>query len=423
MDLLADLDSRGLIHDSTDRDELAGRLGADPITAYCGFDPTSDSLHVGSLMSILALRRLQDAGHHPIALVGGATGMIGDPAGRSAERTLLDSETLAANIDGVRSVLTRFLDVDGAATLVDNAQWTTGVSLIDFLRDVGKHFTVNAMVAKESVRSRMEGTEGLSYTEFSYMLLQAHDYLWLHDHHRCQLQVGGSDQWGNIVAGVDLVRRVRGERVHAYTWPLLTDAQGRKFGKTAEGTSVWLSADRTSPYRLFQYCVNQPDAAVDRLLRWMTLMPVGDVAATMAGHERAPQLRGAQLTLAREVTTLVHGAPASQSAEEAASVVFGGDMSAVGEDAFRLLESELPIGHLSAGIVLTGADPIEVAVQSGLAASKGAARRAIEQGGMYVNNQRIEATATIGADHLRYGRWILLRQGKKQHRLIVVEGA
>ena len=307
--VLADLEARGLVHDTTDRAALARRL-ASPVTVYHGIDPTADSLHIGNLVGVLALRRFQAAGHRPVALAGGATGMIGDPGGRTGERALLDADTLAANLKGIEAQLRRLLAFDPAggpgALLVDNASWTAGLGLLEFLRDVGKHATVNQMMAKESVRTRLESTEGISFTEFSYMLIQAHDYLWLHEHEGCDLQIGGSDQWGNITAGIDLVRRRTGDAVHGLTWPLLTRADGSKFGKSAGG-NVWLDPRRTSPYAFYQHWIQVDDADVGRFLLQMTFLDLDEVTELAALHAAAPARREAQRRLAHEVTALVHG--------------------------------------------------------------------------------------------------------------------
>ena len=294
VDLLDDLRARGLVHDHTDESALREMLESGPVTLYCGIDPSADSLHVGHLVAVLVLRRFQKAGHRPLALVGGATGMVGDPSGRSDERNLLDGATLEANVAGIQAQLESLFDFSGdsAARLVNNYDWTRDVSLLDFLRDVGKHMTINQMVAKDSVRSRMEGDQGISFTEFSYMLLQAFDYWWQFEHYDCRLQVGGSDQWGNITAGIDLVRRRSGATVHGLTWPLMTRADGQKFGKTAEGT-VWLDPGRTLPFEFHQYLMNTDDRDAERLLLQLTLLPVAEVAADHGDpHRRTARAAG-----------------------------------------------------------------------------------------------------------------------------------
>ncbi|MEL7210596.1 MAG: tyrosine--tRNA ligase, partial [Actinomycetota bacterium] len=308
-DVLSDLEQRGLIQDHTDLDRLGERLASGPIRVYAGFDPTADSLHVGNLVPLLLLRRFQDHGHRPILLAGGATGMIGDPGGRSEERQLLDADQVAANVEAIKGQLRRFLDFDAgdrSAVLVDNRDWTEDLGVLDFLRDVGKHVTVGQMIAKESIRSRLESEHGISYTEFSYMLLQANDYWWLNENLDCELQVGGSDQWGNITAGVDLIRRRSGRTVHGLTVPLITRSDGTKFGKSHDG-AVWLDAERTSPYRFYQFFMQVDDADVDRFLRQLTLLPVEEIAGVVAEHLEAPHTRVGQRALADAFTTLVHG--------------------------------------------------------------------------------------------------------------------
>ncbi|HNL48848.1 MAG TPA: tyrosine--tRNA ligase, partial [Microthrixaceae bacterium] len=309
--VIDDLTARGLVQDHTDLDALRARLDAGPTPTYCGFDPTADSLHIGNLQSIMLLRRFQDAGHPPIALVGGATGMIGDPSGRSSERTFLDTDVLDANRAAIGNQLARFLSFDGAtaATVVDNRTWTESVSVLEFLRDVGKHVTINTMLAKDSVRSRMERESGISYTEFSYMLLQANDFDVLHQSHACDLQVAGSDQWGNITAGVDLVRRRRGEAVHGLTAPLIVRSDGTKFGKS-EGENIWLDAARTSPYRLYQYFLNVGDEDVEPLLLRLTTVAVEECRRIAVEHAAAPERRLGQRALARALTSVVHGSDA-----------------------------------------------------------------------------------------------------------------
>ncbi|MGC1570049.1 MAG: tyrosine--tRNA ligase, partial [Trebonia sp.] len=314
MDLLADLEARGLVQDSTDRDALRARINEGPVGLYYGCDPSADSLHVGNLIGLIVLRRFADAGHNAIALAGGATGMIGDPGGRSRERNLLDAATLARNNERIAGQIERISRV----RLVDNLDWTGPVTLLDFLRDVGKHANVNQMISRESVKARLESENGISFTEFSYQLLQANDYWHLFTTHGVELQIGGSDQWGNLLAGVDLIRRADGGHVHAFTWPLVLRSDGKKFGKSEEG-AVWLAADRTSPYQFFQYWMNVPDADVERFLLQLTLLPVEEAQAVAAAHLQAPNKRDGQRRLAREVTTLVHGPAATAAAEEASA--------------------------------------------------------------------------------------------------------
>ncbi len=412
--LLDDLDARGLIHDLTDRDRLAARMNEGPLVVYAGFDPTADSLHVGNLVPLLLLRRFRDAGHECIALAGGATGMVGDPGGRSEERNLLDEATLATNMAGITPQLVQILGE--GATFVDNYSWTRDLTLLEFLRDVGKHVTVNQMVAKESIRSRMESTDGISYTEFSYMLLQALDYWHLHQQHRCELQVGGSDQWGNITAGIDLIRRRSGDHVHGLTVPLVTRADGQKFGKSVDG-AVWLSAERTSPYRFYQYWMQVDDADVERFLLQLTLLSVDEARAIAGAHAEAPERREGQRALAREITTLLHGSEATEGAESASAVLFGGSTDDLTGAALDSVAAEVPCTELPAGDVV-GADLLDVLVATGLATSRGDARRSLEQGGVSVNNRRVAPGSCLGEEDLLDGRAILLRKGKRTYHLI-----
>jgi len=417
-DLLDDLRARGLVHDHTDEAGLRELLSSGPVVLYCGMDPSADSLHVGHLVGVLVLRRFQDAGHRPLALVGGATGMVGDPSGRSDERTLLDAATLQANVAGIKAQLESLFDFSGdsAARLVNNYDWTRDVTLLDFLRDVGKHITVNQMVAKDSVRSRMDGEQGISFTEFSYMLLQAFDYWWQFEQYGCRLQVGGSDQWGNITAGIDLVRRRSGAAVHGLTWPLMTRADGQKFGKTAEGT-VWLDPSRTLPFELHQYLVNTDDRDVERLLLQLTLLPVAEVAGIMAEHGDTPHERRAQRALADEVCTLVHGAAATEQARLAAEVLFGEtELSVDRLEAVRGIVPETVV----AGPDLAGDEPVvDALVTAGVCSSRSDARRSIKSGGIRVNGRRVgspsEPVDLVGR------RYALVQRGRRQRHLLVVD--
>ena len=424
--MLEELESRGLVQDTTDRELLARRLSDGPIAVYHGIDPTASSLHLGNLIGVLVLRRFQEAGHRPIALVGGATGMVGDPSGRSDERNLLDDATLAANLAGIRSQLEKLLDFDGDAELVNNYDWTRDLTLIEFLRDTGKHATVNQMAAKHSVRSRMESESGISYTEFTYMLLQAYDFWWLHTHRQCELQIGGSDQWGNITAGVDLIRRRSGAQVHGLTWPLLTRSDGAKFGKTAEG-AVWLDPERTSPYRFHQYFIQIPDEDVERSLLQFTMLPVAEIAELVEAHQGEPGRREAQRTLANEVTSLVHGPAAAAAAEEAAGILFGSPVDDMDEAAFEAVAAEVPTSNVSFtpgdgfDTASNSFDLVELLASTGLAKSKGDARRGLSEGSVYVNNERISGDEpAVGADRLVHGRYLLLRRGKRRHHLLQV---
>jgi tyrosyl-tRNA synthetase len=410
--LLDDLDRRGLVHDSTDRAALASRLER-PITLYHGVDPTAASLHHGNLIGLIMLRRFQDAGHRPLALAGGATGMVGDPGGRSEERNLLDADTLAANVAAIKRQISRILGPEGQWALVDNMDWTADVRLLDFLRDVGKHVTVNQMVARDSVKNRMAGEHGISYTEFSYMLLQANDYSHLHQHLGCELQIGGSDQWGNILSGVDLIRRRHGTTAHALCWPLITAADGTKVGKTT-GARVWLDPALTSPYAFFQHWINTEDAELRRMLAQFTLLPMDDVEGLVEEHATSPGRRGAQRVLAREVTTLVHGPDAAAAAEQAADVLFGADPRQASPAALAAVAEEVPSTTLADGESLgDGVDLVPVLVRSALASSQGDARRQLEQGGIAVNGEKVAPDRRLGVEDLLDGRWVLLRKGKK----------
>jgi tyrosyl-tRNA synthetase len=419
MDVLEDLQARGLIHDSTDRTALGARLAAGPIGVYVGFDPTADSLHVGHLLGQLALRRFQLAGHRPFPLAGGATGVVGDPGGRSEERNLLDRETLERNLAGIKPQLERLLDFDAgdlSATLVDNATWTADVPLLGFLRDVGKHITVNQMLAKESVRARIEGEHGISYTEFSYMLLQANDFRHLHDVYGVELQMGGSDQWGNITAGIDLIRRTAAATVHGLTWPLLLRSDGQKFGKST-GNAVWLSAARTSPYQFRQYWVQTEDGDIgERLLRF-SLRPVDELQGLLEEHRSAPERRIAQRALARELTEMVHGASAADAADSAATVLFGGDPTAASPAAFDVVREEVPATTIGNGQL---GDPVELLVATELASSRSDARRLLEQRSTRVNGVQLGPGDDLAEIPLLHDRYLLLRKGKHTYHVVEI---
>ena len=417
-----DLRFRGLLHQVTD-ERLLDRLDTGSVTAYIGFDPSAPSLHVGSLMQLCTLRRLQLAGHSPIALAGGATGMIGDPGGKSAERNLLSADRLAANLDGIRPQLERFLDFSaGGARLLDNAAWLGSMPLVDFLRDVGKHFTVNQMVAKESVRARFERPDqGISYTEFSYMLLQAYDFLRLHEDHGCDLQVGGSDQWGNITIGVDLIRRVARAEAFGLTTPLVLKADGTKFGKTESGT-VWLDPEMTSPYRLYQFFFNTEDAMVGTYLRYFTFLDHDELVALDQATVERPPARDAQRALAREVCRLVHGHAEVERAERAAAALFGEDIVQLDERTLLDVVDDAPTTLIGRDRLVGGVPLVDVLVTTGLVKSKGEARRAITQGGAYVNNRRSDdVDQALGAADLLHGRYVVLRRGRRDYHLLQAE--
>ena len=416
-DLIADLEARNLIHDSTDREALREAVAGGEVGIYYGCDPTSDSLHVGNLIGLIMLRRFQDAGHRPIALAGGATGMVGDPSGRSDERNLLDDETLNANVAAIKEQLARIVDLgDARGELVDNRDWTQPITVLEFLRDVGKHVTVNQMLARESIKLRVNSEHGISFTEFSYMLLQANDYLWLHDNLDCAIQIGGSDQWGNIIAGVDLIRRKRGVHVHAFSWPLLTASDGSKLGKTT-GARVWLDAVKTSPYQFRQHWMQTPDDQVEAQLLTFSLQPIEAVRAIVAEHSEAPHLRFGQRALADEMTALVHGAPAAVAAAEAADLLFSGDPTAASPEAFMTLASEIPTSTLTATDL---DDPVAVFVGAGLASSNGDARRSLAQRSFYGNGVQLDEDSELSALELVHGRYLLLRKGKKSHHLVEI---
>ena len=416
--LLNDLDARGLIHDSTDRAALIERLDQGPIGVYVGFDPTADSLHAGNLLGQVMLRRFQLAGHRPVVLAGGATGMVGDPGGRSEERNLLDRPTLNHNVACVKKQLEKILDFDGpvAARMVDNATWTEPMGTLEFLRDVGKHFTVNQMVAKESVRARMESENGISFTEFSYMLLQANDFRHLCEFENVEMQMGGSDQWGNITAGTDLIRRRLGKSGYGLTWPLLTRSDGQKMGKSVHG-ALWLDPDKTSPYEFRQYWVQLPDEDVERFLLQLTLRSVDDIKALMDEHQAAPEKRLAQRALATDVTALVHGSAAEQAAAEAAQVLFGGDPTAASAEALAVVAREVPSSEVTREQL---GDQIAVLVQTGLASSNGEARRTLTQKGFKANGKTLEETKSLLEVDLLHGRYMLLRKGKTNFHLLTV---
>ena len=420
MNVLDELQWRGLIADCTDREQLAGRLQSKALTVYAGFDPTADSLHVGNLVPLLGLRRFQQLGQHPIALAGGATGSIGDPSGRTQERQLLTREVLDHNIARIKEQLRRLLDFESPtnpARLLDNATWTAGVSYLDFLRDIGKHFSVNQMVAKESVRARMEEREaGISYTEFSYMLLQAFDFYVLCRDHDCELQIGGSDQWGNITAGLELTRKKLGRTVFGLTLPLITNADGTKFGKTVAG-AVWLDPARTSVYKFYQFWIRTDDRDIARYLKFFTFLSQQEILELEQQHNQNPGARAAHRALAKAVTDLVHGPSATAEAMRASEILFGGDLAGIAEGTFEEIVGEVPTKELArAQLNGSGLPLVEMLVSSGLSPSKGQARKDIEGGGVYVNNTREpNPQRTIQEHELLFGKHLLLRKGKRNY--------
>ena len=413
-DLYNDLQWRGFVQQSTPG--LEAHLASGKRTVYCGFDPTAPSMQVGNALPLMLLAHLQRGGHKPIVLMGGGTGLIGDPSGKSTERPLLPPEQIKENLQRQRDQTARFLDFNpgpAAAMVLDNAKWLVEARLVDFLRDVGKHFTVNIMLQKESVNARL--ASGLSYTEFSYMLLQAYDFLVLHRKHQCTLQVGGSDQWGNITAGVDLIRRVESAEAHAFVSPLITTAAGKKFGKT-EGGAVWLDPAMTSPYKFFQFWINTDDRDVEGYLKIFTFKARADIEALMAAHAKSPAARGAQRQLAGDITTRIHGAEAAANAERAAQVLFGElDVREAPRHVFEMLSEEIPTTQVAANGDVALVDAV---VSSGLAASKSEARRLIEQNAVSVNGERASDVARkLGSADWPKG-YVLLRKGKKDYALL-----
>jgi len=420
--ILQELEWRGLVADLANREELLRLLapGAAPVTVYVGFDPTADSLHLGHLIGLLILRRFQLAVHRPIALAGGATGMIGDPSGKSAERNLLSADVLEANIAGIQGQLRRLLDFDSSANpalLLNNADWVRPLSLLDFLRDIGKHFSVNAMMAKDSVKLRME--TGLSFTEFSYSLLQAFDFLHLYEKQGCVLQAGGADQWGNITAGIDLIRRKHEKLACGLTTPLLTKTDGTKFGKT-EGGAIWLSPEKTSVYRFYQFLIQVEDAQVVQLLKYFTFLTREEIDALAAEHVAAPERRAAHRRLALELTTLVHGGAAAQDAVRASEILFGGSLEGITASQFGEVIAEVPNSDQpKASLGQPAAALVDLLVAAKLSPSKSQARKDVEAGGVYVNNVRAaDAKLVLGPEHLLFGTYVLLRKGKRNYALL-----
>ena len=425
MSIIDELKWRGLVADCTDAVELEKKLAA-PMTLYCGFDPTADSLHVGNLVPLLALRRFQLLGHHPIAVAGGATGSIGDPSGKSQERQLLTSDVLDHNIACVKVQLAKLLDFEttqNPAQLVDNASWTAGISFLDFLRDIGKHFSVNQMVAKESVRARMEDREvGISFTEFSYMLLQAFDFYVLNRDRNCELQIGGSDQWGNITAGSELTRKKSGRQVYGLTLPLITNADGSKFGKTVAG-AIWLDPKRTSVYRFYQFWINVDDRDVIRYMKYFTLLNQEEIGALEKQHTENPGARVAHKALAKAATDLIHGPEATAEAIRASEILFGGNLDGIAESTFNEIIGEVPTKEIEqTRLADAGISFLDLFVHAGLSPSKGQGRKDIEGGGANINNVR-EASAArmVTAADLLFGKHLLLRKGKKNYVVVTAK--
>jgi tyrosyl-tRNA synthetase len=425
MTLLNSLKQKGCLHDVSHFEQLEQALENSSVSFYCGFDPTAPSLHVGSMLPLLLMRRLQRAGHRPIVLLGSATGMIGDPSGKSEERKLLDQETILENVAGIEKQASLFLEAKGnnGFTIVRNDEWLGKIGYVEFLREIGKHFSVNSMIAKDSVKSRLENREqGISYTEFSYMLLQAFDFYWLYKNKNCSLQVGGSDQWGNITAGAELIRRklhAENPQVYAMTFPLLLNSSGTKFGKTEQGT-VWLDPERTSPYRFYQFWLNIEDADILRYLQLFTEIEEQTLAELQHSHKTEAEKRLAQKYLARELTTLIHGESETKRAITASDVLFGASLKDL--DAKTLLEifADVPATELPSK-ELINSPIVDLIVATKLADSKASAKRLLEGGGVYINNEKVDDyKLTIGEQHLIHGTAIILRSGKKKYHLIKV---
>lgn len=419
-DVLEDFSARGLVHDTTDKEALSKAFTTSMVSGYVGFDPTASCLHLGNFIGILALRRLQLAGHRPVALVGGSTGMVGDPGGRSEERNLLDQDTLRSNLEGIRAVLARFLDFDSGAEnealLVNNYDWTGDVDVLTFLRDVGKHVTVNQMMAKDSVKNRLESEHGISYTEFSYMLLQAFDFWWMYENLGVTLQMGGSDQWGNITAGTDLIRKRSQGSGFALTWPLLTQSDGTKFGKSA-GNALWLCADRTLPYELHQYFLRSSDEDVERMLLQLTLLPADEIAQIIEEHNSDPAKRIAQQRLADAALELIHGKDEVRKANLAAEALFGG--GELNAEMAESLRSIVPETEISSGQIEGEQSLVTVLVETGVCTSRSDARRKLKENQISINGTKTQIEELSDSDIID-GRFILIQRGKKTRHLVVI---
>jgi tyrosyl-tRNA synthetase len=416
--LFEELTWRGLVYDATEG--ISDLLAKGPVTAYIGFDPTASSLHVGNLVPVMTLARLQRFGHRPLAIVGGGTGMIGDPSGKQKERLLLSSAQIDDNVRGVRAQLERFLEFDGdhGARIINNAEWLASIDLMTFLRDVGKHFTVNYMLQKESVSRRLENEDGISFTEFSYLMLQAYDFLQLFDRFGCAVQLGGSDQWGNITAGIDLVRKLRAQRVHGLVMPLLTTASGEKFGKTEAG-AVWLDAQRTSPFRFYQFWLNTDDRDAVRCLRFFTFLSRDDIDALDTVTREQPGAREAQRVLAREVTRMVHGSEQLSRAEHASGLLFGEDIASLPLEDVLAVFADVPSTDIPASEWEAGLSVVDLVARVKLVASRSEARRLVQSGGVYVNNRRAaDPQAHLTRDQAIGGRLFVVRKGQKQNHLV-----
>ena len=422
MNVFTEFKQRGMLYDATE--ELPDILSREKVTAYIGFDPSAGSLHVGTLLPIMGLVHLQRHGHTPIAVVGGGTGLIGDPSGKSLERPLMTKEQVEQNLDGIREQLSRFLDFNSKtnpAVMVNNADWLCTIPMVDFLRDIGKYFSVNYMVAKESIKRRLEQDDGISFTEFSYLILQAYDFLVLYDRYNCILQMGGSDQWGNITAGIYLIRRFRGARAHGLVFPLVETSSGAKFGKTEQGT-VWLDVQLTSPYRFYQFWLNVDDQDVITYLKYFTLLPDKDIKEMKGSVSTEPEKRTAQKKLAQEVTQLVHGDSELQKAEQASRMLFGGQITNLGASDILDIFSDVPSSEVVKSLFSGDGMPFtDMVVSSGLAKSKGEARRLIQGGGLYLNNRRVtDVQLAIPLSESIDGQVFIVRKGQKQYHLLRV---
>ncbi len=414
---------RGLIYDATD--SVPQMLAEGPVAVYNGFDATADSLHVGHMVPLIALARLQRFGHIPIPLAGGGTSMIGDPSGRATERKLLSREEIESNVECIKKQLAHFLDFESKtnpARLLNNADWLLSLNLVDFLRDVGKHFTVNYMISKDSVKIRLDREDGISFTEFSYMLLQSYDFLHLHDHEGCTMQTGGSDQWGNITAGVELIRRMRAKPAGALVYPLIVKADGTKFGKTESG-SIWLSGQRTSPYRFYQFWLNTDDRDVVNYLKYFTWLSEEEIRELEAAVAQQPEQREAQRRLAREMTRIVHDETALGKAEQASRALFGGEVAGLSADDIADIFADVPSGRISGGELQGGGKPLQdLLVECRVVPSKSEARRSIEAGGIYLNNRRVtDSVAMVASKDVIDDRYLILRRGRKNYWLVRIE--
>ncbi len=426
MSLIEELRWRGMLQDIMPGTEE--QLNKEATTAYIGFDPTADSLHIGSLVPILLLYHLQQAGHKPLALIGGATGMVGDPSGKSEERNLLDEETLMKNIAGVRKQLEKYLDFNPArpnsAEIVNNYDWFKGLGFIDFLRDVGKHITVNYMMSKDSVRKRIEGETGISYTEFAYQLMQGYDYYWLYTQKQCKLQMGGSDQWGNITTGTELIRRKAGGEGFAFTCPLITKSDGGKFGKTEKG-NVWLDPEKTSPFQFYQFWLNAADADAENWIKIFTLLPKEEIDALIAEHQKDPAQRILQKKLAENITSFVHGQAECDAAKNTTDQLFGKEthlnLKELSETALMLAMDGVPVHEFNASSLSSGIDVVSFLADSGIFPSKGEARKMIQGGGISINKEKVaDAAAVMNNDFLLAGNYIAVQKGKKNHYLVKI---